>query len=350
MSIINRPCKARLRVRMRLPISQDKSPIADAKAEAAVPATGVQCALAARYSTIPPITGEPTLAEALARYETEITATKSGRKQERRRIVAWSRSEFAGVKLSRLNSSHFAAYVHERIGAGIARSTVRRDLALISHLFTVARTAWRLPLLGNPIAGVRPPRPDAPRDRRLSGEQFARFESALDSSYDRLIQTNVRFALETAARKTELLNLTWADVDLTRRVIILRGARNHGGRYVPLTLKAVSLLKQVSDIRSGRVFPITSHAIAAAWRRILVRAGVEDFHYHDLRREAIWRLFERGLTVVQLQHIAGYKTLALPWLSTQANVDRILQRLDATESPRSCLSRPLTRDGLSGHE
>lgn len=200
MSII-KPAKARLRVRTRPPISQGKSQIADAKVEAVVRATGVQRALPARHMTIPPATEEPTLAEALARYEREITAYKSGRKQERRRIVAWSRSELAGAKLSRLNSSHFALYMHERIRAGIACSTARRDLALISHLFAIARTAWGLPQLVNPITGMRLPRPNMPRHRLLSREEFVRFESALDSSPNRLMQINVRFALETAARK-----------------------------------------------------------------------------------------------------------------------------------------------------
>lgn len=347
MTIINRSRKAKPRVQMRLPISQDKSQTADAKVEAAAQATGVQRVLSGRHTTLPPATGEVTLAEALARYEMEITANKIGLEQERRRIVAWSGSDFAGIALSRLNRSHFAAYAHERISAGIARSTVRRELALISHVFTIARTAWELPNLANPIAGVRLPGRDIPRDRRLSSEEFARFQNALNSSDNRLIQINVRFALETAARKSELLNLTWADVDLSRRVILLRGTQKCGGRSVPLTQEAANLLGQVSDVRNRRVFPITPYAIAAVWRRILVRAEIDDFYYHDLRREAIYRLFERGLTVEEVQCITGYKTPALPWRSTQVNVSRILQHLDTTESPRSSLTR---HDGLRGNE
>ena len=53
------------------------------------------------------------------------------------------------------------------------------------------------------------------------------------------------------------------------------------------------------------------NTIACAWRRILKRAAIEDFRFHDLRHEATSRLFERGLSIMEVQRITGHKTLAM---------------------------------------
>ncbi|HUA24356.1 MAG TPA: site-specific integrase [Steroidobacteraceae bacterium] len=235
----------------------------------------------------------------------------------------------------RANQDHagFVAFRKERIKAGTKRATVRLDLALISHLYTIARKEWGMPYLTNPIADVRQPKADKWRDRRLSAEELERFQQAIDTCYNGLIPINIRVALETAARKSELLKLTWDDVDLGRRVMILRDTKNGDDRRVPLSQTAVSLFEQLPRDESGRVFPTTSDATTAAWRRILIRAQIKDFRYHDLRHEATTRLFERGLEIMEVQRITGHKTLSQLLRYTQMNVDRIVDRLDETESP-----------------
>ena len=337
MAAIDQRGKNSWRARVRLPGFALKTRTFDTKAEAEVWAGRTERELRAGRDTIPNIRIEPTLDEALERYEREITPEKKGHEQERRRIRQWRRRKLAELKLSSLTSQHFVAFRKERLKAGTKRSTVRLDLALISHLYTIARKEWGMPYLTNPIAEVRQLKTDKWRDRRLSAEEFERFERALEGGYNRVIPINIRFALETAARKGELLKLLWRDIDLKRRTMTLRDTKNGDDRRVPLTQKAVELLEQLPRDESGRVFPVTSDAITAAWRRILARAQIEDFRYHDLRHEATSRLFERGLEIMEVQRITGHKTLSMLLRYTQMNVDRIVARLDETESPPDTL-------------
>src|SRR5579883_441358 len=226
MAAIDRRGKNSWRARVRLPGFDQKTRTFDTRAQAEAWADRVERELRGGRDTVPNVNAEPTLAEALQRYEEEITKEKKGQEQERRRISAWCRRSLASLKLSNLTSQHFIAFRNERIKAGTKRATVRLDLALISHLYTIARTEWGMGYLANPIANVRQPKADKWRDRRLSAQEFERFERALDTCYNRVVPINVRFALETAARKGELLSLTWGDVDLTRRVMILRDTKN----------------------------------------------------------------------------------------------------------------------------
>jgi integrase len=343
MATIDQRSPGSWRARVRLPGFAPKTRTFDTQAQAEVWAARVERELQNGHDTIPNIHAEPTLAEALDRYEREITKDKKSQAQERRRIAQWRRRALSALKLSKLSSQHFVTFRNERINAGTKRSTVRLDLALISHLFTIARKEWGMGYLTNPIADVRQLKADKWRDRRLSAAEFERFERALDSGYNRVIPINIRFALETAARKGELLKLLWRDIDLKRRVMTLRDTKNGDDRRVPLTQKAIELLEQLPRGEGERVFPITSDAITAAWRRIVVRAEIEDFRYHDLRHEATSRLFERGLEIMEVQRITGHKTLSMLLRYTQMNVDRIVTRLDATETPPTPASpRPVS--------
>ena len=46
-----------------------------------------------------------------------------------------------------------------------------------------------------------------------------------------------------------------------------------------------------------------------AFERLRARAKMPDFHFHDLRHEAITRLFERGLNIAEVSAISGHKEL-----------------------------------------
>ena len=333
MAAIDQRTKHSWRARVRIPGFPQKTRTFDTEAEARDWAARIERELRAGRDTIPNVRVEPTLDEALERYEREITVEKKGHEQERRRIRQWRRRELAMLKLSALTSQYFVAFRKERLKAGIKPSTVRLDLALISHIYTIARKEWGMPYLTNPIADVRQPKADKWRNRRLSAEESQRFEQALLTCYNPVIPIIVPFAVETAARKGELLKLLWRDVDLQRRTMLLRDTKNDEDRTVPLTERAVELLKQLPREKEDEpVFPTTSDAITAAWRRIRSRAKITNFRFHDLRHEATSRLFERGLKVMEVQRITGHKTLAMLLRYTQMNVDHIVDRLDETES------------------
>jgi integrase len=73
-------------------------------------------------------------------------------------------------------------------------------------------------------------------------------------------------------------------------------------RDVPLSRRAIETLRQlrVNDPTLDRVFPITGNAVRLAFEHLRVRAGMSDFHFHDLRHEAISRLFEKGLNIAEV--------------------------------------------------
>lgn len=74
-----------------------------------------------------------------------------------------------------------------RQAAGAGGNTIRLELALISHLYEVARKDWGLETLANPVKAIRKPKLPRGRDRRLlPGEEQALMDYCDRKGYTRL--------------------------------------------------------------------------------------------------------------------------------------------------------------------
>jgi integrase len=273
---------------------------------------------------------QTSLGDALRRYRATISPQKKGAKQEIVRIEAWLKNPLAKRRLASLRGKDFAVYRDTRLALGLATNTVRLELAIISHLFNIAKKEWGMDYLANPLDNVTRPKSSTPRDRRVDKEEEAALMEALGTCRNTLVKPLAEFAIETAMRKSEILSLTWKNVSLSRRVAQLVTSKNGDARTVPLSLRAVAILTALPKTADGPVFPISSQALDSAWARAKLRAGVGDLHFHDLRHEGTSRYaLSVGKNLLKLQRITGHKTLQMLTRYTHLNVDDILQDMDA---------------------
>ena len=216
-----------------------------------------------------------------------------------------------------------ASYRDERIKAEYSTNTIRLELAIISHLFEIARKEWGMEGLTNPVKSIRLPSPPSGRDRRL---QPGELEKLLECLSEEMGQV-VRFALETAMRRGELAGMTWEMVDLKKRTVTFPETKNGQKRIVPLSSVAASILKDRLSTRriDGEVWNIGLDAISQDFARACHKADISDLHFHDLRNEATSRLFEKGFDTMEVRTTTCHKTLQMlarlyrPWFSGHRN-------------------------------
>ena len=250
-----------------------------------------------------------TLSEALDRYEREISSVKKGHLQEKKRIRSWKAHPLAKRFLATIQGKDIAAWRDTRIKSGSSANTVRLDLAIISHLFEIARKEWGMEGLHNPVKSIRMPSPPAGRDRRLHPGELEKLLECLSEEMNQV----VRFALETAMRRGELAGMTWDMVDLKKRTITLPDTKNGQKRIVPLSSVAVAILKERLSTRriDGKVWDVGPDTISQDFAKACQKAGISGLHFHDLRHEATSRFFEKGLNPMQVAAITGHKTLQM---------------------------------------
>ena len=123
-----------------------------------------------------------TLAEALERYKAEISSRKAHPAQDNQRISHWLRQPVAFRHLANLRGADFAQYRDARREQGRAENTIRLELALVSHLFEIARKEWGMESFLNPLKNIRRPSGSRERDRRLQGDEYLRISAALTAS------------------------------------------------------------------------------------------------------------------------------------------------------------------------
>jgi integrase len=164
------------------------------------------------------------------------------------------------------------------------------------------------------------------RDRRPTEEEIQRliaYWSPNPRQHIPMIDLML-FAIASAMRLGEIVNLRWEDLDEKNRTILIR-ARKHpkkkatNNQKVPLPLgpcviggKVVDplqiMLRQPSAWRrEGRIFPHAAQSVSTAFQRVTAAVGIEDLHFHDLRHDGASRLFEAAWTIERVALVTGHR-------------------------------------------
>lgn len=284
---------------------------------------------AADIFTLPLIAEFPTLGQGLRRYLQHVTPSKKGAEQERRRIEIWLRHPLADRPMDALQGRHFSIYRDARLDDGVTGDTVRLELAVISSLYTHAITDWGYESLQNPIMKMRRPKPGRGRRRRLQEGEEVRLLEACEK-LDRRLKPLVLLLIETAMRRSELCTLMWRNVFFAKRYALLVDTKNGEERAVPLSLRALSLLREMeSDAGDVFVSELSADRLSHLFIKARKLAGLHDLRLHDLRHEATSRLFEKGtLNMMEIASVTGHKSLQMLKRYTHLSAMHVASKLD----------------------
>jgi integrase len=280
---------------------------------------------------------------------------KKGAAQEQSVLRACKSEDLAKRPLAAIRSSDVAR-LRDQWLKDYKPATVLRRLAVLSHVFSIARKEWGMESLSNPVELVRKPQPNNARSRRIAAtdptsdvsgaDDAVSDRGALDGELERVVAASgstllpaiIWLAVETAMRRGEIVMMRWEHVDLKRRVAHLPATKNGSARDVPLSSRAVAVLQSVKDAIDhvkeksvegdeadiGRVFGIRSDAVTRAFERAVMRARklyvedcktamqrpdgkfLTDLRFHDLRHEATSRLASI-FPMHELTKITGHK-------------------------------------------
>ncbi len=272
-----------------------------------------------------------TLGDLLERYDREVSSKKRGASAEAYRIGKLRRSLLAALPVAELTSKAVADYRAER-SSEVSSSSVRSEISLIRRTLETARREWGYQLLTNVAALVALPAPGAARDRRLRAGEYEALRDALVGHP--LAWAYVRFAIETAMRRGEILSLRWRDAFLSLGCVHIPKTKNGRPRTVPLTDEALYVLRGLKP-QSEYVFPIDIHALRWAWTTACTRAGIEDLRLHDLRHEGVSRLLELGLSPPEVATVSGHLTLSQLMRYTHPDAQRIRAKLAGRRTGQS---------------
>jgi integrase len=273
-----------------------------------------------------------TVSDLIDRYLERVERDNPKRLSDVKHTLMWWKKEIGYCVLSDLSRSLIAEQVDKLSKKTVGRKNkqtgiketvpisparVNRYLAAFSHACTIATNEWEW-LENNPLRKIKKLTEPRGRVRFLDDEERVSLLHACQKAPYKAMHTIVVLALSTGARKSEILNLRWPDVDLARQQIILHETKNGERRVIPLTGHALELIKDHIKIRridTDMLFPSKKadkpYEIKKSWEGALKEAGIEDFRFHDLRHSAASYLAMNGASLAEIAEVLGHKTLAM---------------------------------------
>lgn len=179
----------------------------------------------------------------------------------------------------------------------------------------------------NPCDYLTLPRPSRPRDKVITrGELKLLLENMTPE-----MAVVVELAFETAMRRSEILRLTSADVNLEERFLRVVDGKE-GSRDVPLTRRAVCILRDSVATQEGldsKLYPYAGYSVSQAVRRAREVLGMgSDIRFHQLRHSRITEVARMGLNQAQIMVVSGHRDIRSVQRYTHLNVKDVIDLLD----------------------
>jgi integrase len=214
--------------------------------------------------------------------------------------------------------------LHASLGNQRGKYAANHTIRLLRHMLNVAGD-WGLLSGDNPSTRIKL-FSEEKRERFLNPEELTAVNRSLVEESDWRWRAYFPISLMLGTRKSELMTMRWADIDLDARTWRIPETKAGNSHLLPLPNPVITILTDLpSRQQSEWVFPSDSasgHIVepAKAWGRIRRRAGVPDVRIHDLRHTlASWLvaqgfnlpLIGRALNHTQMATTARYAHLAL---------------------------------------
>ena len=221
---------------------------------------------------------------------------------------------FGSLPLRRFNTMLVEQFQTERIDKGNKPATVNRLLATLKHMFTKA-VDWDM-VEEETLKRIRKVKLLEENNRRLRYLSQEKCQDLIKNCEPHL-RPIVITALNTGMRKSEILTLKWDNIDMKHGFILLDITKNGERREIPVndTLKTtlqgltrrLDVLFVFYDSKTGNPYQDVKRSFATACRR----AGIKDFHFHDLRHTFASHLVMAGIDLTTVKELLGHKTLTM---------------------------------------
>lgn len=250
---------------------------------------------------------------------------------------------FGDRPLDKLTSFDVERYKKHRADAGAAPGSVNRELATVSHLYSMA-VEWKW--LDHKPLQVKRLQEDKGRITYLTPEQIDRLLAAARNSDNPVLYPFVQIGLDTSMRRMEILSIRLEHISLDRLTIYVPEAKA-GAREQPITPHLAEFLRPyVAGATPGQewLFPAprsrTGHAVSIekAFRQAVTEAGMDPAEVvrHTLRHTAITHLVQAGVDLPAVKRVSGHKTLSMVERYSHQNGEHIraaMEKLQARIHP-----------------
>ncbi|MEN2994231.1 MAG: site-specific integrase [Thermodesulfovibrio sp.] len=221
---------------------------------------------------------------------------------------------FKKLKLNQIGTQEVEQLQSYFIQKEMSVATCNRYIGIVKSSFSKACdwnfiTETRL----KAIRKVKLLKGETKRLRYLTMDEIHRLLSCCDDHLYPIVFT----AINTGMRKGEILNLKWSNVDLKNGIILVEKTKNNERREIPMNDSLKALFRRLYSQRrldTEYVFINPQNGkryvdLKKSFNTACKKAGLKDFHFHDLRHTFASQLVMSGVDLKTVQELLGHKTI-----------------------------------------
>ena len=226
-----------------------------------------------------------------------------------------AKSWLGDIPLSDLQIRNLAVWRDERL-MKVQPNTVMRELRILRVLIDWAKEERGAEIKGNPARHLRVRGTGDARAPFFTNEDEKKLLIELRklSNKNHLLLTEL--ALATGFRRSELLSLTWRNIDLKKKLLYIYRKKcavidnSSGMRLVPFPEKAQKILEELQR-RDGKVIELSKGSARHGFDKARKKAGLETLRFHDLRHIAISRMWRCGMNALEISACSGHRDIKM---------------------------------------
>lgn len=232
------------------------------------------------------------------------------------RLKKWI-DAFGSTSAWAITSEQLEAAAQAMLAHGYKPSTVNRDLSALGTCYRWAKTKRLSPRgFRSPTLGVQRLE-EAIRRVEVDAEQIAALKARALTVRDRRFGAFVHLLVDTGARKSELLDRYWRDVDLDAGTIVCNVTKTGVPRVLHFRPETAALIRRAWKLMpadklmfEGRL-PGCPVSYRTSWKVVTGEIGLPDLHMHDLRHAAAADLLRSGVTLGVAAQVLGHSPQVL---------------------------------------
>lgn len=201
------------------------------------------------------------------------------------------------------------------LAQGYAKAMANKAFILPKIIFNLAKKLNQPGVLSNPAQGITLTDPQNAKERYLSKEEVQRLMVAINESDNQQLRYIIPLLLLTGARKREILDARWEEVNLERRYLRVPLSKSGKPRLIPLSSAAINILQSLPRWE-GCPFVVPNPDtkkpygnLYVSWNTARKRAGLPDVRMHDLRHSYASNLVNAGTSIYVVSRALGHASL-----------------------------------------
>lgn len=242
---------------------------------------------------------------------------------------------------------------------GLSPATTKHCLVLVRQIFNKA-IAWDLFSGINPVTKIKLPKLDNKRTKSLTHKDAILLLNTLRKKSQQLHDISL-ISLMTGMRFSEIVSLTWSDIDLKNNIIHIRDTKHGDTRQSYMTEEISTLVNgkvTTSQKPTDLLFPNTkgkkqtqiSHTFMRTVKALKFNEGIEGraekVVFHTLRHTFASWLAIQGTPLYTIKELMGHKTIEMTERYAHLLPDTKREAINQLAEKFTANSKALTADEI----